>query len=178
VIYFVFVVALAFLSALAVFDGVRGARRAPLVVGLMALLAVVFPVIETIHRQDVAALNVDRAGRLFVEPADARQYEELVTVVRRLAGAGGAIYATPDCPEVYFLCGYANPTRTTYDFFDEPDGRTARIDDALKRRRVNVVVLNRKPQFSGAPPPDLLALLRDAYPRSTEVGNFEVRWQP
>ena len=56
-------------------------------------------------------------------------------------------------------------------------GRTARILDALEENQVQVVALNRTPYFSGAVPPDLAAALAERYPRTVEIGRFEVRWR-
>jgi dolichyl-phosphate-mannose-protein mannosyltransferase len=115
-------------------------------------------------------------GGLRVTAEDAAQYVRLVAAVQAHAH-GPYAYATPDCPEVSFLSGLRNPTRTLFDFFDEPVGRTPRILTTLAGARVNVAVLNRKPAFSGPPPADLLAALAERYPRSTTVGRFEVRWR-
>ena len=58
-----------------------------------------------------ALLSLPRARTLRVNPQQARQYDRLVPLVTGLAG-GGSLYAGPDCPEVYFLTGLPNPTRT------------------------------------------------------------------
>jgi len=111
------------------------------------------------------------------ETSHKQQYEALVKVVRTLA-TGEYIFATPDCPEVYFLSGFRNPTRTTYDFFDDPTRRAERIRDTLARAHVGVVVLNWRPQYSGPPPAELVTHLREDYPKAVMVGAFEVRWRP
>ncbi len=87
------------------------------------------------------------------------------------------IYATPDCAEVYFLSGFKNPTRTTYDFFDEPSGRVERIKKALEEHQVNAVVINTRPQYSGPPSPELLSWLEQRYPKSGQVGIFRLLWR-
>jgi hypothetical protein len=80
---------------------------------------------------------------------------------------------------VYFLTGLRNPTRTIFDFFDEPEGRTARILGALDARGVNVVVINHDEalSFSAQPAADLRAGLEARYPHGRAVGQFEVRWR-
>ena len=83
-----------------------------------------------------------------------------------------------DCPEVYFLAGRRNPTRTLFDFVDEPRGRTARIVSTIHAHNVQLVVLNREPHFSGAVPPDLRAALEEEFPNRADAGKFEVRWKP
>ncbi len=50
--------------------------------------------------------------------------------------------------KVYFLYGFRNPTRTLFDFFDEPTGRTERILELVHSKGVNLVVINREPAFS------------------------------
>ena len=67
-----------------------------------------------------AKLTLPRAGGLRVFPESARTYEELGVLLSQ-HGSGKYIYATPDCPEVYFLYSFRNPTRTLYDFNDDPE---------------------------------------------------------
>src|SRR5207244_602192 len=95
-------------------------------------------------------LALERGG-VRVSAIDKAMYEEAVTAVGAHA-QGDYIWAGPDCPEVYFLAAKRNPTRTLFDFFDEPAGRTVRVLDAIERHDVRVVVFNRRPPFSGAPP--------------------------
>jgi hypothetical protein len=112
-----------------------------------------------------------------VSPETAATYEALGRVIKDRA-RGEYLYATPDCPEVDFLYGFRNPTRTLFDFVDDPVGRTNRILHALHDRDVNIIVINRQPDFSHAVPPDLLAMLEKEYPEQQEVGHFVVRWKP
>lgn len=122
-------------------------------------------------------LALDRSGGIRVRAVEKQQYETVVRTVRTLVPRGTYIYATPDCPEIYFLTGMRNPTRTSYDFFDDPIDRVDRIRQTLVRHDVRVVVLNDGPQYSLAPEPELLAHLRATYPESLSVGAFEVRWK-
>ncbi|HXH63180.1 MAG TPA: hypothetical protein VNG95_03295, partial [Gemmatimonadales bacterium] len=125
--------------------------------------------------EQTAALAIDRGG-LRVPPPDAELYGQLVRTVRAHArGAYG--YATPDCPEVYFLSGLRNPTRTLFDFFDDSVGRSARILADLERDSVRVIVINHAPGFSAPPPPDLMVALLARYPATTTIGRFDVRWR-
>jgi hypothetical protein len=100
----------------------------------------------------------------------------MVSLVRSKA-RGRYIYATPDAPEVYFLSRYPNPTRTIYDFLDDPVDRTARILDLLERREVNLVVLNSKPGISAPVASDLAEAMTVRFPHSSVVGRFIVRWR-
>lgn len=122
-----------------------------------------------------ALLAVDRGG-LLVTPEDAEVYPRLVETVRAEA-RGPWVYATSDCPEVAYLTGLKNPTRTLFDFFDDPAGRTGRILDLLDRDSVHVVVVNRKPGFSGPPPVDLETGLVQRFPNRVAIGRFDVRWR-
>jgi hypothetical protein len=176
-IYIIFVAPLGVLAMVAVFDCKESAARAPFVVVIVSYLVFSVYLINLSQQQQIEPLDIDRAGGIRVRAAEKQQYEALVKVVRT-HGKGEYIYATPDCPEVYFLSGFRNPTRTTYDFFDDPTGRVERIEDALARTGVSVVVLNQRPQFSAPPPPELLNRLVQAYPQSMTVGKFEVRWRP
>jgi hypothetical protein len=104
------------------------------------------------------------------------EYERLVTLIRAHA-RGRYIYATPDSPEVYFLSGFRNPTRTFFEFFDEPAGRTPPVLEALASAGVTVVVLNSLPRFSGPVPQELAAALATEFPHDSTIGNFTVRWR-
>jgi hypothetical protein len=102
-------------------------------------------------------------------------YGRLVPLVTALV-RGGSVYAGPDCPEVYFLTGLPNPTRTIYEFLSEPRATTEDILAMLTARHVTVVVINTAPDFSGQMPTDLHDALRARFPYTQSVGPFEVRW--
>jgi hypothetical protein len=127
-------------------------------------------------RVETARLTLARAGSLRVDPVEAQVYEAVIPAIRSRA-AGGFIYAAPDCPEVYFLAGLQNPTRTIFDFRDDPVGRKERILSALKSHGVNVVAINSEPQFSKPLEPELVEALEQLYPNSEEIGKFELRWK-
>jgi hypothetical protein len=124
-----------------------------------------------------AGLRLPRAGGLRVNPIEAAAYNELIPKVEEHAGASKFIYAAPDCPEVYFLSGLRNPTRTLFDFFDDPQGHTQRVLDAIESHGVNVVAIQTEPAFSNDMAPDLVTALRQRFPHSDEIGNFELRWR-
>lgn len=121
-------------------------------------------------------LELDRGG-ILVSAADRDEYERLVALLESRS-AGDYIYAAPDAPEVYFLTGRRNPTRTIFDFFDDAPYRGRRILGVLDARRVTAIAINREPDFSGPLPPDLVAGLIERFPASEIVGRFEVRWRP
>ena len=120
-------------------------------------------------------LEMPRGG-LSVPDYDANMYNAAVMVLHRYA-RGGYTWAAPDCPEIYFLSGLQNPTRTLFDFFDDPTGRDARILSALEQHGVTAVVLNRAPQFSANLTDAFVAELERRYPLGADVGKFQIRWR-
>jgi len=122
-----------------------------------------------------APLALERA-HLRVTPEDKLTYERTVAAVQAHA-RGEYIWAGPDAPEVYFLSGKRNPTRTLFDFFDSPTDRTTRVLTAIDAHDVRVVVLHSRPPFSGQLPPDLRDSLERRFPRSEPDGWFQVRWR-
>ena len=126
----------------------------------------------------LTTLTMSRAGGVRISPRMSQEYALLVERVHRHdARTDAYIYAAPDAPEVYFLSGRRNPTRTLYDFFDEPTMRTARVLSALREKDVRVVAINRGPEFSNVVSDDLRAALEREYPRAEGVGRFLVRWR-
>lgn len=130
---------------------------------------------------DLRTFALKRAGGILVPAKRAAEYEDLVRLIRRHAH-GKYIYATPDCPQVYFLSGFRNPTRTIYEFlapdFLNPIGREDRVMRDLQAHGVNLVVLAPpNPQNSGPVPAGLRAALDSRYPDSAMAGKFEVRWR-
>jgi hypothetical protein len=129
------------------------------------------------YRRDVPleALRLSRAG-ISVTARDARVYETVVATVQAHA-RGDYIWAGPDAPEVYFLAEKRNPTRTLFDFFESPDGRTERLLAALERHQVNVVVVNSTPGFSGRLSSALEGELVRRFPHALDVEWLQVRWR-
>lgn len=119
---------------------------------------------------------VPRSGGLRLYGSEARENSELVKVVQQHA-QGRYIFAATDCPQVYFLSGFRNPTRLLFDFIDEPQGRTPRTLAAIHSHDVNLVVLNRASGFSGPIPQDLKDALTREFPEQAETENFEIRWK-
>ena len=87
------------------------------------------------------------------------------------------IYAAPDCPEVYFLTGYKNPTPTLFDFFDDSDGKSERLLKMIDSHPIRVVALDLKPGFSQTIGGDFYRSLVGRFPETERVGHFEVRWK-
>jgi hypothetical protein len=124
---------------------------------------------------EVRPMRLDRAG-LLVPLWQAGQYEATVDVVRQHA-RGEYIWASPDVPQLYFLSGYRNPTRSLFEFFDDTTGRSARVLRTLDERQVNLVVLNISPQFSPRIPVELYRQLAKRYPNSALVEPYLIKWR-
>ena len=130
------------------------------------------------HAKDdeIVELRLPRVGGLRVTAYSVWQYEKLASIVSEHA-RGQYMYAAPDCPQMYFLFGLRNPTRTLFDFFDEPVGRTERIVNTIHEHGVNIIVIQNGPAFSGSIAADLRAELEREFPNTDRVGRFEVRWK-
>lgn len=175
-IYFFYVAPLAALAVLAVVASQPLPAEGRTLAGVTLALYLVFSVVDT-HpsREPVQRLATARGG-LVVGARDAARYDSLVAVIR--AHASGAYgYAAPDCPQVYFLAGLRNPTRTIFEFLADSGAGTARVLHALDEHAVPVVAINRQPLFSGPLPPDLLDSLAVRYPQADTLDQFVVRWR-
>lgn len=122
-----------------------------------------------------APLNLPR-GDLDVPAGEAETYRLAVSMLKQHA-SGGYTWASPDCPEIYFLSGLRNPTRTLFDYLDDQPGRSARILATLHQYHVTAIALNSTPEFSAVTPGDLVAELERRYPFGASVGKFQIRWQ-
>lgn len=123
------------------------------------------------------AFGFPRAGGLRTSTEEVDLYNRLLSFVRQKA-TNGALYAGPDTPEIYFLGGYTNPSRTIYDAFESYSGETARVLAAVDAAQPNVVVINRIPTISVPFPPELVEILDARYPQMKNFGKFQVRWRP
>ncbi len=178
-IYFFYVAPVAAIAVLAVVNARPSHPNAvpypvpSAVLGLYLLFAVV-----NTHpsREPSVPLTLARGG-LVVGARDAARYDSLVGLLQAHA-SGGYVYAAPDCPEVAFLAGLKNPTRTIWEFLSDTIGRTERVLGALDEHAVTAVAIKQLPPFSGALPPDLLDSLTSRYPREAVLDRFVVRWRP
>ena len=118
-------------------------------------------------------LPIERSG-LQLHAYQAKQYSKLVSLIQKHSATGSFIYAAPDCPEVYFLANRRNPTKTMYDFFDDPKERSTRIIELLEKHKVNVIVINTKPLFSQKIQGELLGFLSREFPRRWQIENLVV----
>ena len=125
--------------------------------------------------QETASLTLPRAS-LLVHPQDAVMYDSLITFVQTKA-VGRTMWAGPDSPEVYFLSGVPNRTRTLFEFLDNSPEAALPLSQRLDRVGASLVVLKREPAFSPAPSPATIAALRAAYPYAKELPGFLVLWR-
>ena len=184
-IYFCYVAPLAALAITAIVTSDPGAPRAlhGAVLAFYLLFAVLFLnsgyIFNLGYRYEryVAdgRLKLDRGG-LRLPEHEARKYEHLVAAIEEHSG-GGEIYAGPDCPQVYFLSGRRNPTRSFFEFLGDYRARAESLLPLLEARQTRLLVLNRVPDFSLHPDLDLVAVLKTRYPRWTTIGEFVVMWK-
>lgn len=184
-VYFCYVAPFALLAALALASWLR--RVPPMIPAVLlglytgfGLLYVNPGVIYTTRLTRITGarfepLALDRGG-INIPPADNAEYRRLVAVMQAHATSRYA-YAAPDSPEVYFLSGLRNPTRTLFDFFERREGHVTRTLAALDHHGVSVVAINRRPAFSGPISGELAWQLRHRFPHASTVGRFEVRWR-
>jgi hypothetical protein len=183
--YFCYVAPLVALTALAVFSYLRPV--APEVPSLLVAFYIAFAVLRvntsplygmgTVYAPYFATERLaSERGGLEVARFQAAEYRDLVPLVQKHA-RGGYTWASPDAPEIYFLAGLRNPTRTLFEFFDDPVDRTPRILRALDSHGVTVIVLNVRPEFSASITKELAEELVRRYPSYANVGRFHVRWR-
>lgn len=124
---------------------------------------------------EVRTMVLDRAG-LMVPTWMAGQYEATVEVIREHA-RGEYIWASPDVPQLYFLSGYRNPTRSLFEFFDDTTRRSEKILRSIDEHDVNLIVLNIAPQFSPRISVELYRQLARRYPNSAYVEPYLIKWR-
>lgn len=184
-IYFLYVAPLCLLALVALLAGIGStpvslaaattAFYAAFAVLLVTPGAVVGLAFRYERAHQTVPLMLPRAG-LRVLPADAELYEALIPRIRARAG-GGEIWAGPDAPEVYFLGGFRNRTRSIFDFLGSADEGSAELLREIERPEVTAVVINSTPSFSGPLSAPLREMLRQRFPASETVGRFELRWR-
>jgi hypothetical protein len=185
--YYCYVVPFAFLSAAAVFSHLQAPRKLALAGALcfciLYIALIVTPgFVENMGReyrpdQQTARLELPRAGGLRVYPRYARTYDDLSAIIKKHA-RGEYIFATPNCPEVYFLNGFRDATATLFRTTYDPSEVTQVVMGALREHDVNLVVLNGNPWYSGPISSDLRTALEREFPNRATAGPFEVRWKP
>src|SRR5215472_9183720 len=107
-IYFYYYAPLVILAAVAVFS--RFGRPGGQLIGATLLACVVSFVVARMPKRDGSLMALPRGG-ILVPASDSAEARGMTETLRAHA-RNGVTFATPDCPEVYFLSGLANPTRT------------------------------------------------------------------
>ncbi|MEE2990190.1 MAG: glycosyltransferase family 39 protein [Planctomycetota bacterium] len=107
---------------------------------------------------------------LAVNLTDLGDYGELLELLETVTQPGEAIYAAPDCPEIYFLANRRNPTRTMYDLFDTRSDREQHLLQMLEDEKVKAVVVNVVPEFSRSLSGRFLAELQRRFPHLERIG--------
>jgi len=181
-IYFFYVAPLAVLSlTAAAASGIRqssgkGAAGVPIAFFLLFAVLCLHPDPHTYHGGGrVARLAIPRGG-LLVAPEDSATYATVVRLLEDRA-SGPYVLAGPDAPEVYFLAGKRNPTKTLFEFFGDPM-EPDEIESLVERFAIDAVVVNREPDFSGPFPARVRRTLEREFADAEGAGRFEVRWRP
>ena len=125
--------------------------------------------------EETEALEIPRARGIRVAAQEKLEVEQLVAALGRI-DAGPAILAIPDSPEVYFLSGLRNPSKTLFDFYEEPEARTGRVLALVDGEGLSAVVLNRRRLFAPLVEGPLLDSLESRLDWSAEIGRFRVLW--
>ena len=120
-------------------------------------------------------LATARAG-VRVDPAEAQEFDRVVQLIEEKR-VGPFIYASPDCPELYFLTGSRNPTRRVSELLSELELSGQGLVDVLDAADVHIVVINRRPDFSPKLDAPTQAALAAHFPHAAKVRRFLVRWR-
>lgn len=182
-VYFCYVAPLVALLAVALHSSLSRSGR--IVSGMVAAFFTVFAVLRINssrlpalvfsyqRHRPTAQLTLARGG-IGVPQAD-MVYDTLVAALRAHA-RGGYTWASPDTPEVYFLSGLRNPTRSLFEFFDDTTHRDARVLRLLDAHGVTAIVLS-TPSFSPAISAAMYAKLVARFPYEEYVGPYQLRWR-
>ena len=127
-----------------------------------------------VETDETVRMKLPRSS-LRVRAGDAVRYEALIGMVQVLA-KDRTLWAGPDAPEVYFLSGVPNHTRTLFDFLDATAG-TVPLIERVRAIGATLVVLNLRPDFSGAPDQATVDALRADFPNVRKVPGFLVFWR-
>lgn len=190
-IYFCYVAPLAILAILFIVAGRKGSPRKMLVCfGIFYLLfgliwlnraSIRTGGMKFIRTENNLPLGIDRGGLMVTRPLP-QIYRLLVSRINQHSLPGDYIYASTDCPEIYFLSGRKNPTRTLFDFFDtgfksDPQGRTKRILALIEDRKINVVVIRWYGDFSGWINREFLREIESRFPNRLDLQIFTIFWR-
>ena len=184
-IYFCYGASVTLLAIAAViFAQPKAPRRSHLVVAaFFFLFAIVFMNrsygwnmgVKFLPYNPAGQLDLPRGG-LRVPDQDSQVYEDVVRVLQAHA-AGGTIYAGPDCPEIYFLSGFPNPTRAVFDFLSPETIDERAMASLLSNGAIRAAVVNTAPLFSRPLQPGVLRVIEERFPAFQRIGRFVVRFE-
>jgi hypothetical protein len=178
-IYFCYTAAMTALAIFAVMS-TRKQPASPYILGAVMVFYLLFGVIRLqpirvyahwafAEPPEVRTLNLPRAAGLKVERAEL--YENLTRLVQQHS-RGGAMIATPECPEVYFLTGVKSAINNDQGVGPDELLRTLHLSS------VNVVVINSRSNFSDwTITPQVNRELADLFPHTEKVGKYQVYWR-
>ncbi len=123
----------------------------------------------------VMPLDLPRSG-LLVQPLQSVVYEDIITLVREKA-AGRPIWAGPDAPEIYFLSGLPNRTRTFFEFLDPPEQNARPLRERLDAMGAAVAVVKLRPDFWARPTKATIDSLVPSFPHQRTFIDYVVLWR-
>ncbi len=121
-------------------------------------------------------LQLERGG-ILVTLQEKIDYETAVTLLQAHA-RGRYILSAPDCPELYYLAGFQNPTRHLFEFFHGAATTDDDIWQIVNNRHLTAIAINETPDFSPRLSEETRARLSSLLPSHASVGKFTVRWAP
>jgi hypothetical protein len=184
-IYVLYAFPLTLLAAVALLGTVRRAQTGQLAtfllfLGLFGSLRVMpYPVPWKGDRiyphEPTVELTLPRSG-IRVPESDARVFETLIPTIQTQA-AGRPIWAGPDAPEVYFLTGIPNRTRTMFDFLAPDFGQQPSPAELVDSLGAGVAVVKLRTQFSAPLDSASIARLGTRFREGRRIGDYLVLWR-
>jgi hypothetical protein len=179
--YFLYFVPLLMLGAAALWSALpRMPREVPAALVAMAIAFQLrgsseFAVRGPVRAGDVMVpLGMPRGGILVPRDDSARYAGIRAEVLKRATSEW--LFVWHDSPEIYFLTGMRNPTRTLFEAFSDPAGQTTgAVERVLREKNVGVVVLTRRETAQRPMPLALRRWIEREYPSVAWVGATEVR---
>jgi 4-amino-4-deoxy-L-arabinose transferase-like glycosyltransferase len=121
-------------------------------------------------------ITLPRAGNIRTSANVAEMYSKVIPLIQQHS-RGNTILAGPDCPEVYFLGGFRNPTPTMYEVFEDRASYSSRIEETIRGNGINVLAINLAAMDSNEYVQPLRSIAASEFKFSTRVGKFEVWWK-
>jgi hypothetical protein len=127
---------------------------------------------------DSTPLTLPRAGGIRIASEAATQYTELIPFLKQIAD-GNAIFAGPDCPEIYFLAGFENQTPIIFDSLEDTRDYERNMESLMDRPNFLKAAVLHDATASGKFQLQVLRLLVvSRFPKSRKIGTFTVYWRP